>query len=65
MRAINELRVPGSGLNRRKLMLGTKASFSTWAFLPEVLKSSSKMRTRTPRAAASRTAASSRSVVSS
>ena len=38
---------------------------STWAFLPEVLKSSSRMRMRTPRPAASRRASNMRSVVSS
>ena len=58
-------RRPGSGLNMRISTLGTKAIAITRALRPLLLKSSSRMRTRTPRAAAARTARrSSREVLS-
>jgi hypothetical protein len=65
MRMTMEPRPPGSGLNSRSSKFFSKASLSTWAFFPEVLKSSSRMRMRTPRPAASRRASNMRSVVSS
>ena len=64
-RPINEAREPGRGLNNRISTLGSNARRSTWASFPAVLKSSSSIRTRTPRRAASRSACSRISVLAS
>jgi hypothetical protein len=58
-------RAPGSGLNMRISTPGTKAMPITRALAPVLLKSSSRMRTRTPRAAAARTSRSSSRVLAS
>ena len=60
-----EPRPPGSGLYMRISTPGRKAMPITSAFLPVELKSSSRMRTRTPRLAARRTSCNRRAVLSS
>ncbi|MCY1219642.1 hypothetical protein D9M72_316250 [compost metagenome] len=58
-------REPASGLNSRISMFGMKARPSTSASRPMVWKSSSRMRTRTPRSAAARSPRTSRPVLAS
>ncbi len=65
MRHKDESREPATGLNMRISMLGSKARRITCASAPEVLKSSSSTRTRTPRRAAATTLRSRRSVLAS
>jgi hypothetical protein len=63
MRPISDARDPGSGLYSRSSMFFKNASRSTWASAPTLLKSSSRIRTRTPRAAAARRRSSNCSVL--
>ena len=66
MRPISDAREPGQRIEQpRSRTFGSNARRSTWASLPTVLKSSSRIRTRTPRRAASRSACSSTSVLAS
>ena len=65
IRQTAEARLLGSGLNSRISMFFSNPSLSTCAFLPAVLKSSNKIRTRTPLSAASLRASNIRSVVGS